>query len=380
MFQFEKYFTDDVIRQMKERQVCICGMSDFTIAAEKWLKNKGIEMSTMGMCQNPFFVIADFKESSANKWEKRCREKYPDAPVIKMVNPVEIRIEISGSCNLHCMSCQVGNHNPEVFSHKGRGFMAPEKFAKILDKVEAEYPDLVSIFFFVCGEPFLNPHLKKLLQITRDRGLLTILSSNFSLKIPWERELLSLVDVLKISVSGFYQEVYETTHNGGNIELVKENMRKVSMLRKEFDIPVKVFVGYHVYVNNKGRDFAEMEALCKELGFDFCPVDALYFNLFYQSGAEPFPEKARTFIETYYPEPEKILTPVPATEEKREIPCRNRRDKLFLDWDEKVMLCEILHKDAIFQNYHDVSREEIEEWRNSHPICQLCRQYGLDYK
>lgn len=118
----------------------------------------------------------------------------------------------------------------------------------------------------------------------------------------------------------------------------------------------------------------------EKLGFDFRPVDALYFNLFYQSGAEPFPEKAKEFIRNYYPEPEKIMTPVPAAEEKRKKPCRNRRDKLFIDWDGKVMLCEILHKDAVYKDYSDVSRKEIEEWRKGHPICQLCRQYGLDYK
>lgn len=387
MFRFEKYFTNEVIEQMRERQVCLCGMTDFAIAVKKWLCGKGILVHEIGknhlkekQYTNPFFVIADFKGSSANKWEKCCIEHYPSAPVVKMVNPVEIRIEISGNCNLRCMSCQVANHNPEVFQHKGRGFITPERFRKILDKVEEEYPDLVSIFFFICGEPFLNPYLKELLQITKERGLLTVLSSNFSLKIPWEKELLSLIDILKISVSGFYQEIYETTHNGGNIELVKENMRKVSALMATYQIPVKVFVGYHMYVNNKFRDFEAMKRLCQELGFDFCPVDALYFNLFYQSGSEPFPEDARKFIETYYPKPEEILTSVLADEEQLKKPCRNRRDKLFIDWDGRVMLCEILHKDAIYHNYNDVSRKEIEEWRNSHPICHLCRQYGLDYK
>lgn len=380
MFKFEKYFTDEVIEQMRKKQVCLYGMNDFAIAASQWLTKKGILIQPEEQCENPFFVIADFKESSASKQEKKCREKYPDAPIIKMVNPVEIRIEISGKCNLRCMSCQVGNHNPEVFCHKGRGFMPPDRFVKILDKTEEEYPDLVSIFFFIVGEPFLHPHIKELLRITKDRGLLTVISSNFSLKIPWDKELLSLIDVLKISVSGFYQDVYETTHNGGNVELVKANMHQVAELIRAYEIPTKVFVGYHAYTNNKGRDYDAMENLCQELEFDFCPVDALYFNLFYRSGDDAFPEEARKFIESYYPEPEKILTPTLADEKELQKPCRNRRDKLFIDWDGSVMLCEILHKDAFFNNYSDVSREEIEEWRNNHSICQLCRQYGLDYK
>ena len=141
MFKFEKYFTDEVIEQMRKKQVCLYGMNDFAIAASQWLTKKGILIQPEEQCENPFFVIADFKESSASKQEKKCREKYPDAPIIKMVNPVEIRIEISGKCNLRCMSCQVGNHNPEVFCHKGRGFMPPDRFVKILDKAEEEYPD-----------------------------------------------------------------------------------------------------------------------------------------------------------------------------------------------------------------------------------------------
>lgn len=387
MFKFERYFTDEVIEQMLQSQVYLCGLTDFGIAAGKWLENKGISVCEIGRthlqekkCVNPFFVVADFKRQSAEKWEQSCKEYYPEAPVITMVNPVEIRIEISGNCNLRCLSCQTANHNPEVFQHKGRGFMTPERFEKILNKVEEEYPNLVSIFFFICGEPFLNPNLKELLKITKERGLLTVLSSNLSLKVSWDKELLSLIDVLKISVSGFYQEVYETTHNGGNIEQVKGNMHKVSEMVHLHHLPVKVFVGYHLYANNQGRDYTDMKALCRELEFDFCPVDALYFNLFYQSGEEPFPEKAKDFIKTFYQNPEKILTPVPADKETLKKPCRNRRDKLFIDWDGKVMLCEILHKDAILDNYNEISREKIEEWRNSHPICELCRQYGLDYK
>ena len=387
MFKFEKYFTDEVINEMLQSEVYLCGLTDFGIATGKWLESKGISVCEINRshlkerkCRNPLFVVADFKKQSAEKWEKCCKEYYPEATVIQLINPVEIRIEISGNCNLRCLSCQTGNHNPEVFQHKGRGFMTPERFIDILNKVEQEYPDLVSVFFFICGEPFLNPQLKELLRITKERGLLTVLSSNLSLRIAWEQELLSLIDVLKISVSGFYQEIYETTHNGGNIELVKENMYKISEIVNGYHMPVKVLVGYHVYTNNRGRDYEDMKALCEQLKFDFCPVDALYFNLFYRSGAEPFPEKAKEFIQSFYQNPEKILNPVPVNGEELKKPCRNRRDKLFIDWDGKVMLCEILHKDAIFCNYTEISREKIEEWRNNHLICQLCRQYGLDYK
>ena len=387
MFKFEQYFPDEIIEQMKRQQVILCGVNDFAMAVERWLQNKGITVSEIQKpdlkekrYKEPFFVIADFKEQSAEKWQKKCESYYPGASVIKIVNPVEIRIEISGNCNLRCRSCQTGNHNPEVFSHKGRGFMTPDRYRKILDKIEIEYPDAVSVFFFICGEPFLNPHLKEILKITKEKGYQTVLSSNLSLKISWDKELLSLIDILKISVSGFYQEVYETTHNGGNIELVKKNMLRISELKEEHHLSIRVLIGYHLYVNNQGKDLTDMEKLCQKLGFIFAPVKALYFNLFYLSGAEPFPESAKKFIESCYPEPEKLLTPVPAEPELLRKTCRNRRYTLFIDWDGKVMLCEILHKNAVFEDYLTTDKKEIEEWRKNHAICQLCRQYGLDYK
>lgn len=295
----------------------------------------------------------------------------------RVLGNLEVYIDISGICNLRCRSCQVYNHAEDSFCYHGRGFMKPELFEQIIRKLKLDFPELKGVFLFTFGEPFLSPWLPEIIEILKREGLLCILSTNLSMDCDLEKILQKEPEYLKVSVSGFFQEVYGTTHNGGDIRLVKSNLYRMRWLMDRHKLKTTVMVGYHMYTNNQSEDYKRMENLCKELGFLFQPRLAEYCNLLKKTGIGSFTEEEKAFIKTYYEDPERILNcsqaELPGTE------CRNQKDKLVIDFDGRVGLCcAVLHKDALYKNYLDTTPEEIVSWKKEHWICKRCKQYGLE--
>ena len=73
---------------------------------------------------------------------------------------------------------------------------------------------------------------------------------------------------ITISLSGFTQKIYEIAHKGGNIEVVKENMKKLSSALREAKVSTIVSVYYHKYRYNLD-EVKLMEEFAKSLGFGF---------------------------------------------------------------------------------------------------------------
>ena len=57
-------------------------------------------------------------------------------------------------------------------------------------------------------------------------------------------------DFFRVSLSGFSQPIYGQTHERGDVERVKANMRKMREYLTEFDQKTYVEVNYHIYKHN----------------------------------------------------------------------------------------------------------------------------------
>lgn len=384
--------------EWKEREIVLCGLDIVSFGVIDYLaqngkKVRGIiektckEKTTIwGIAMYPesfledeifsdcFFMITAFKEKHRRKYANQLEKLYGKERFLVVASEEEVRIDIAGRCNLRCPSCQVANHCRDDFSYCNRGFMEISLLQQILYKVKKEFLNLPAVYLFTLGEPVLHPKIAEAIQCVHKEGFMAVVSTNLSYKKDLEAFMRAEPDVLKISLSGFTQEIYETTHCGGDIELVKENMKKVAELIQTYHLKTKVMVGYHVYKNNQGEEMEQMKRLCQELGFLFQPVPAMYFNMLKRTGYTEFTEEDKKFIRSYYENAEEILTvPSPKYPEGE---CRNYRDKLFIDYDGKVMLCELFHREGIYKSYLDTSYEEIQNWRKQHFICQRCKEYG----
>lgn len=395
------------INEIKGRPVYICGLNVTCIGLIKYLVQMGVSVAcisdlfreNISDINDSFFycrivrkgtflkqiseekivspiVFACYENNKDNICA--CNLVYsinPDANTISINNPYEAYIDVSGTCNLRCRSCQVYNHSPESFNHNNRGNMSFDLFCKILNKILTDMPDVLGIFMFNYGEPLLCPSLPEMIHEIHRRGLVAIISSNLSVKYDFDALIKAEPDIIKISISGFTQDVYSSTHNGGDIELVKRNMLEINTLRKKYGTQTLVFVGYHVYKNNGGTDYDKAKQFCEELDYLFVPKNALFCNIPKKTGIDKYSEIDLDFINNYYINTKKIL--MHKKQISNESVCRNCIDRLFIDYNGDVFLCfMVMHNDAVFKDYLSTQIDTIRDWQQNHYICNECKRCG----
>ena len=371
-----------VIDYLTARKVSVCGLCDGSIRQEGEMLG-GVPLlplkSVYSRLGDDCAVICGYtSHRSVPELKREVLRAAPGCIFLVPENISEVYIDVSGNCNLRCRSCQVCNHDPASFDYQGRTEMSMELFEKILQKVKAELPENPAIFLFDYGEPLLARQLPEFVHRVHAHNMLAVISTNLSLHYDFLPLLLEQPDILKISVSGFHQEVYGTTHNGGDIELVKRNMRTIRALLDRYELNrVRVMVGYHIYSNNSGPDYESMKALCRELGFLFQPRRASFCNILKQSGIDPYTPADREFIRTYYENSADILNTAPLQPPQTGT-CNIARNKLFIDYNGTTMLCYlVMHKAAVYRPYLEVAMQEIHQWQKEHWICTHCKQVGL---
>ena len=85
-------------------------------------------------------------------------------------------IEVSGICNLHCLSCNLGS---PLEGRKG-GLMSLAMYGKILDKMTREIPILPFVSLFLWGDPLLNPELPEIIRKSGELGVSVDVSTNLN--------------------------------------------------------------------------------------------------------------------------------------------------------------------------------------------------------
>lgn len=288
-------------------------------------------------------------------------------------------IEVSGTCNLRCPTCPVGNF-PDA--SRPKGFMDLDLFRRIVEKIRQDsVVENPKVWLFNWGEPMLHPKLPEMIAILKQHQLYTVISTNLNIKKNLEEIIRSGPDEIKISLSGFTQAFYAKTHVKGNIELVKKNMTLVHELIHRFKVPTRVWVGHHLYRHNSHESGA-LKSLCNTLGFDYNPIPAFYQPL----------EKLVDLIEGKVSTSEADLLanlfehPLEHLAEKRkvinpELDCELRFNMTTINYDGSVALCCGVYDyhNMLGVNFLEASHDEIQNLKYKHPFCKKCYGYGLQY-
>jgi MoaA/NifB/PqqE/SkfB family radical SAM enzyme len=362
-------------RKCKEYGIAVKGFIDKNPLLENTVME---ELTIFGLAvlekyeeKKPFLLLA--ATGSINQLEEYCIlhgfKKNIDFYFTKDIP--EYLVDIVGRCNLRCPSCPRGNspHNSI------RGMMDVELFKKIIDKIMLETPDLVSLMLYNWGEPFLHPSLPELIAYVKTKNISVGLSSNMSIEKNIDKALMANPDWLKISLSGYYQNVYATTHTGGNINLVKSNMYRIRYLIDKYKLTTKVSIGYHKYLNNLGKDLEKMQELCNELGFILTDMNAFYMPIeriidnYEQKTVKHLKELSPLFINT---DVYKIKSAPTKTL------CKYL-NQILIDCNGKIQLCCMTYDDInnFDMDYLSISLQDIVKIKKTHDFCNKCKAYGL---
>ena len=186
-------------------------------------------------------------------------------------------IDVSGSCNLRCLSCahSIEDHDTPL------GLMEYDKFTSVVNKIRLETPETSHVSLYSWGEPLLHPQIDKMVNYLHEHNIAVGLSSNLShinSKII-DKICTYAPDYLKVSVSGYFKDAYDSTHQGGNIDLVKSNLYRLKYMLERSSSSTLVDINYHLYRNNNKENLIEMQKLADELGFLMSTTYALVMPL-----------------------------------------------------------------------------------------------------
>ena len=186
-------------------------------------------------------------------------------------------VDILGSCNLSCPSCPHSILDTEV----PKGSMKLDTFKEVFDKIIKDSPNVSHLSLYSWGEPLLHPYISDIIDYVHDKNVAVALSSNLSIKFGEriKKIIKSKPDYLKISLSGFYPKAYDNTHTGGDIDLVKKNLKLIKNYIDQFGSETLVDINYHLYRDNSGENLLKMEELTNDLGFILSKTHALVMPL-----------------------------------------------------------------------------------------------------
>jgi GT2 family glycosyltransferase/tetratricopeptide (TPR) repeat protein/MoaA/NifB/PqqE/SkfB family radical SAM enzyme len=291
------------------------------------------------------------------------------------MKPFTYLVEVAGSCNLKCPSCPQGNCSR--LKHQ-RGLMDVNLFRKIVEKISKEPVYVQTLALHNWGEALLHPQLPELINIVKNNNLCCILSSNFNYIKNLDKIIAAHPNQLRISLSGFSNDTYKRTHRKGDINSVKSNMVELRRILDHHASPTRIEVCYHKYLDNTGKELADMARFSRQLGFDFVPVWAYLMpkekNLdYYQNNIAETDKDLINLLALKPDEIKKVRLRYPQND------CLMRSNQMAINADGSVALCCAVFdtKYNIADNFLEISHADLQKLKYLHPLCEECMRHGI---
>jgi radical SAM protein with 4Fe4S-binding SPASM domain len=131
--------------------------------------------------------------------------------------PIEITVESTDKCNLHCPMC------PRYVHTFDNANMDVDLFRKIVQDCR-EYVEF--IWPYGIGEPLIHPQIFEMIRICREAGVRTGISTNATLLDDGRSDLLldSRIDYVILAFDGATSETYEKYRTGAAFAETRENI------------------------------------------------------------------------------------------------------------------------------------------------------------
>jgi MoaA/NifB/PqqE/SkfB family radical SAM enzyme len=163
--------------------------------------------------------------------------------------PLQLMIDPSNSCQLHCPCCVHTSNSAwrrDCEKHWPAGNLPNNKYEDI---IKAYAPFAFAVYLYNYGEPFLNKNVFEYIRKAVRYGTYVTVSSNMSLaKFDAEALVESGLNSLIMSIDGATQSAYVRYRRGGDMDMVLENVNKVvaakKRLRSNFPLLVWQFLTF----------------------------------------------------------------------------------------------------------------------------------------
>lgn len=293
-------------------------------------------------------------------------------------SPFLINFELSNNCNENCVFCR--NEKGEIYNQNSTSNISfmPKGNLKI-DILNSIIENVGKYLFlavpYVNGEPFIYKKLDHVLDTLKKNNVGSIISSNGILlnEENIDKIISNDLDLIKIHVSGFTNEIHQIQHRVGDIESIKNNLTLLSQKIRDKRHKLIVVIDYILYNHNK-HELELFKRFTKNLGF--------IFNI--------RPGNPHGMEDSEGKQPENSA---------QHIACDWLWKALTVDWNGDLFPCcdHVVWSDATpYANFGDNEVNIINVWngprikqmrlthsttgRSSIPICSNCNRKGIEYK
>jgi radical SAM protein with 4Fe4S-binding SPASM domain len=175
--------------------------------------------------------------------------------------PTAISVEPANTCNLSCPECPVGSKTIKRRSP----IMEPETYQILLHQL---HKYLFTINFYFQGEPFLSPYLFEMISRAREKGILTIASTNghfLSTEIA-EKTVQSGLNKLIVSLDGLTPETYSAYRQKGNLGKVIDGIKNIARAKAKLKSKSpEIIIQFLVFKSNQ-HEMELAKKVAKNLG------------------------------------------------------------------------------------------------------------------
>ena len=164
-----------------------------------------------------------------------------------MVFPTSVRVETCTLCQLKCPHCPT----PAASGFLGKGKLSLDNFRKLLDA----NPQIQKVELGSKGEALLNDDLPGMLRYAHEKGVITSLNQGTNLNHASDEMLDAVVrygmSLVRVSIDGVTQDIYERYRIGGNLATVIRNVEKINRLKKRYSMETpKLIFQFIVFAHN----------------------------------------------------------------------------------------------------------------------------------
>jgi MoaA/NifB/PqqE/SkfB family radical SAM enzyme len=254
-------------------------------------------------------------------------------------------------------------------------------FHKLIDKIVNDCQarrEGFEVYLYNWGEPTLHPQINEICDILSARRIVFYISSNMNTEMSFAH--LVKANRLRISLSGFTNDVYQKSHVGGDVNLVISNMYRLRHTIDRYKSKLHVEVNYHIYRDNCDDRMITLARLSRELGYELSfayaklgPIEKL---IDYMEGSPRFTDRDRETMRRMLLPIEETLTVAKRAGHRD---CSLRAEQTCINYDGSVAVCcgvfDPINNAA--DSFLDVSHGDLRQRKLEMSICTRCMQLGI---
>ena len=172
--------------------------------------------------------------------------------------------------------------------------------------------------------------------------------------------------------------MYGRTHKGGDIELVKANMKQLAEARHRTGSQVNVQVCFHRYLGNMD-DAIAMKSFAEQLGFHFAPAWAILMPLdkvvACLKGAASFDKTDNEVLQQMAFSMDEVR-PICAAKRRQECSLLTRTLSLDVMGNVQVCCAHYYSKKTILGRFMEMTLKEVQQARFAGDACKECMETG----